>query len=92
MGLVKLRSDLERALRQLVQQHDLLDAPPTLKAMLERLAEIQVLPPSARAIGDTLRVLNAAARGADVSVEVATAALEAGARFLDELQQLKDSK
>lgn len=92
MGLVKLRSDLERALRQLVQQHDLLDAPPTLKAMLERLAEIRVLPPSASAIGDTLRVLNAAAHGADLSVEAATAALEAGARFLDELQQLKDSQ
>lgn len=92
MALVKLRIDIERMLRQLTQQLDVPDGPPAIRSMLERLAEVRGLPQSAAAFGETLRVLNAATHGVDVSAEAAAAALDAGARLLDELKQLGDSE
>jgi hypothetical protein len=62
MALVKLRIDIERTLRQLAQQHGVFDGPP-----LQRLAAARGLPPGAADLGRTLRALDAAAHGADVS-------------------------
>jgi predicted nuclease of restriction endonuclease-like (RecB) superfamily len=88
MALVKLRIDIERMLRQLTQQHGAPNGPPAIRSMLERLAQVRGLPQSAAAFGETLRILNAATHGVDVSADAAAAALDAGTRLLDELKQL----
>jgi hypothetical protein len=88
MALVKLRIDIERMLRQLAQQHGVFDGPPAVGVLLERLAAAGGLPPSAAHFGETLRVLNAAAHGVEVSADISAAALNAGTRLLDELRRL----
>jgi len=45
------------------------------------------LPPGAANFGATLRVLNAAAHGVDVSADAAAAALDAGTPLLDALRR-----
>lgn len=88
MALVKVRIDLERTLRQLAQKHGIFDGGPALGPMLQRLAAVRGLPPSVADLGGTLRALNAAAHGADVSADAAAAALDAGTRLLDGLRRL----
>ncbi len=90
MALVKLRIDLEHTLRQLAQQQGVSNGPPALglRPMLQRLAAVGGLPPSAADFGETLRALDAAAHGADVPADAAAAALEAGTQLLDALRRL----
>jgi len=88
MVLVKLRIDIERLLRQLTRQHGAPDGPPATRSMLERLAQVRGLPHSAVAFGETLRALDAAAHGTDVSTDAAAAALDAGTYLLDALRRL----
>ena len=88
MALVKVRIDLERTLRQLAQQHGIPDGASALGPMLQRLAAVRGLPPSVADLGGTLRALDAAAHGGDVSADAAAAALDAGAHLLDALRQL----
>jgi hypothetical protein len=45
------------------------------------------LPPGVSDFGETLRVLNAAAHGVDVSPDAAAAALDAGTQLLDALRR-----
>lgn len=89
MALLKLRIDLERTLRRLAQQHGASDGPPALGLgpMLQRLATAGGLPPGTVDFGETLRVLNAAAHGVDVSADAAAVALHAGTRLLDALRR-----
>jgi len=91
MALVKLRIDIERTLRQLAEQHGVFDGPPALGPMLQRLAVVPGLPPGAADLGGTLRALDAAAHGADVSADAAAAALDAGTRVLSELRRLLEA-
>jgi predicted nuclease of restriction endonuclease-like (RecB) superfamily len=91
MALVKLRLDIERVMRQLTEQPGSHGGAPAINSMLERLAQISGLPQSAAAIGETLRILNAATQRIDFSADAAAAALDAGGRLLDELRQLKES-
>ena len=88
MALVKLRIDIERTLRRLAQQHGVSDGPSALGPALQRLAAVGGLPSGATDLGETLRALDAAAHGADVSADAAAAALDAGTRLLDELRRL----
>jgi predicted nuclease of restriction endonuclease-like (RecB) superfamily len=90
MVLVKLRIDLERTLRRLARQRGVSDGPPTLGPTLQRLAAVGGLPLDAADFGETLRALDAAAHGADVSADAAAAALGAGTRLLDALRRLED--
>ncbi len=83
---------IERMLRQLTTQQGVPDGPPVIRSMLERLAKVRGLPQSAAAFGETLRVLNAATHGVDVSADAAAAALDAGVRLLDELNQLGETE
>ena len=92
MALVKLRLDIERMVRRLIQEHGVPDGRPGIASMLERLARVRGSPGSAESIGETLRVLNAASSGVDVSADVAAAALDAGTRLLDELRRLEDAE
>jgi hypothetical protein len=46
------------------------------------------LPSRATDLGETLRALDAAAHGADVSADAAATALDAGTRLLNELRRL----
>jgi predicted nuclease of restriction endonuclease-like (RecB) superfamily len=88
IALVTVRIDIERTLRQLAQQRGVSDGPSALGPMLQRLAAVGGLPPGAADFGETLRALNAAAPGADVSADAAAAALDAGTRLLDALRRL----
>jgi hypothetical protein len=88
MAMVKLRIDIERMLRELTQQHDAPGGLPAMRSILEGLAQVRGLPQSAVAFGETLRILNAATHGVDVSADAARAALDAGTRLLDELKRL----
>jgi hypothetical protein len=87
MALVKLRIDLERTMRQLTQKQGVAAGPPALalEPTLQRLATVGGLLPGAADFGETLRVLNAAVHGVDVSADAAAAALDAGTRLLDAL-------
>jgi len=49
-----------------------------------------VLPESAQAFRATLRVLNDAVHGLDVTPDAATEAVVVGSRFLDDLRRLAD--
>jgi hypothetical protein len=81
MALIRLRTQLERALRQAALQLGLADPAPGIGSLLRRLQEDVSLPPSAARFGETMRILNAAAHGADVPAVAANAALEAGTRL-----------
>lgn len=88
MALVKVRIDLERTLRLLAHQHGMCDDAPALEPMLRRLAAVRGLPPSVADLGGTLRALDKAVHGVDVSADAATSALEAGTHLLDALRCL----
>lgn len=90
MALIRLRAELERELRQAALRLGLADPAPTMGSLLRRLQDDASLPPSAARFGETMRILNAAAHGAEVPAEAAKAALEAGSRLLDDLRDLKE--
>ena len=90
MALIRLRTDLERALRQAAGRLGLADPAPSMGALLRRLQEDASLPPSAARFGETMRILNAAAHGAAVPADAAKTALEAGSRLLDDLRALRE--
>jgi DUF1016 N-terminal domain len=72
---------------QIARQHGLSDGPSALGPALQRLAAVSGLPSGTADLGETLRVLDAAAHGADVSADAAAAALDAGTRLLDALRR-----
>jgi hypothetical protein len=84
MALVKVRIDLERTLRQLAQKQGIVDGAPAFEPMLQRLAAVRGLPPRVGTLGGTLRALDAAALGADVSADAAAAALDALRQLLED--------
>jgi len=90
MALIRLRTELERALRQAALQLGLADPAPGIGSLLRRLQEDVSLPPSAARFGETMRILNAAAHGADVPAVAANAALEAGTRLVNDLRALRE--
>ena len=89
-SLVELRSDLERAFRQLTDQHDLLCHSADVGGDARTPRRGRRAAAGVTAIGDTQRMLNAAAHRADFSIRADTAALEAGTRFLEEQQTSRD--
>jgi hypothetical protein len=68
----------------------LADPAPGIGSLLRRLQEDVSLPPSAARFGETMRILNAAAHGADGPAVAAKAALEAGTRLLNDLRALRE--
>lgn len=88
MSLVKLRVDIEQQLRRVAIFHGVTGSPAGIGPMLQELQRAGVLPRSAQAFQETLRVLNQAAHGMPVKPDAATEAVAAGSQFLDDLRTL----
>jgi len=90
MSLVKLRVEIEQQLRTIAASRGMSGRPAGIAPMLHELQRLGVLPESAQAFHETLRVLNQATHGIDVGADAATEAVMAGSRFLDDLRGLEE--
>lgn len=89
MSIVKLRIEIERALRDLAAERNVtFDSPAGIMNMLQDLRRQGSMPASTEQMLGALRVMNAASHGADVSADVAMQAVETGTLFLAELRAL----
>lgn len=88
MSVVKMRMEIERALRDFMGNHGF--APPTgLSNMLRELHRRSLAPSSTAQLLDALRVMNKAAHGLDVDPTAAEQAVDVGTVFLEELRNLR---
>lgn len=88
MSVVKLRIEIERALRDYAAANGFEHTRPTgIGNMLRDLQKRGLAPPSTEPFLETLRVMNAASHGVDVDPETAARAVEIGAIFLAELTE-----
>jgi predicted nuclease of restriction endonuclease-like (RecB) superfamily len=86
ISVVKLRIEIERALRDTMSEHGLLPAKPIgIDNMLRALHERGLAPAGTERFLESLRVMNEAAHGLDVDPEISRRAAEIGAAFLAEL-------
>ena len=89
MSVVKLRIEIERALRDFMADNGFApDRPISIGNMLRDLHQRGLSPSSTDRLLESLRVMNAASHGVDVDVESAQKAVEIGALFLVELKEL----
>lgn len=89
MSLVKLRIEVERELRAMVEDGSLAERPLSIGATLAELARTGSAPPSTARFQTALRTLNQAAHGFEVSEDAAAEAAEIGAAFLAELREIR---
>jgi hypothetical protein len=86
MSLVKLRIEIERALRAMVIAHDLpIDSPINIGLLLEDLKKRALAPASTDPFIVALRVMNRAAHGVDVDEAAVVDAVKIGNEFLAEI-------
>lgn len=86
MSLVKLRIEIERAVRALVIAHDLpLDSPMSIGLVLEELKKRGLAPASTDRFIGALHVMNRAAHGVDVGEAAVIDAVTIGNEFLTEI-------
>jgi hypothetical protein len=86
LSVVKLRIEIERALREYASAGGFLPARPIgIGAMLEEFQRRGVAPPSTNRLLEALRVMNEAAHGINVDPEAAEHAVSIGTAFLAEL-------
>jgi len=86
MSVVKLRIEIERALRDFTAAHGLPSDPPVgIVPTLSELKARGIAPPSTDRFREALRVMNEAAHGYDVDAAAAEQAVRIGAEFLAEL-------
>ena len=88
MSVVKLRIEIERALRDYAAAAGFAPPRPTgIGPMLQDLQRRGFAPPSARAFVEALRVMNEASHGVDVDPDAAARAVEVGTTFLADLTE-----
>ncbi len=86
MSLVKLRLEIERALRSMVIQHDLpVDSPMSIVEVLENLKRRGLAPSSTDEFVGALRVMNRAAHGVELDTVAVADAVRIGNDFLTEI-------
>ncbi|WP_246510576.1 DUF1016 domain-containing protein [Bradyrhizobium glycinis] len=86
MSIVKLRIEIERALRDFATANGFPPSRPTgLGIMLRELQRRGLAPASTQQFLDSIRVMNEAAHGVDVDPESAQRAVDVGTIFLKEL-------
>lgn len=89
MSVVKLRIEIERALRDLAAERDIsFGRPSGMMHMLRDLQKRGMAPASTEQMLETLRVMNEAAHGVDVDAEAAQKAVDVGTVFLSELKAI----
>ena len=90
LSLVKLRIEIEQALRSLMSLHGLpAQRPMGLGNMLRELDRHNVRIPATEGFLKAMSPMNAAAHGIDVSVDDAQAAEKIGAEFLAQIRNLE---
>lgn len=89
MSVVKLRIEIERAVRELAEKKGVLfDRPTGIMNMLRDLRRQGSVPASTERMLGALQTMNAASHGVDVDSETAKQAVEIGTVFLAELKAL----
>lgn len=89
MSLVKLRIEIERALRAIVAAHDLpFDSPMSIGLVLEDLKKRALAPASTDRFIGALRIMNRSAHGLDVGEAAVMDAVKIGNEFLAEISRL----
>jgi hypothetical protein len=89
MSVVKMRIEIERALRDFMGGNGAVPTRPTgLGNMLRELHRRGLAPASTAQLLDSLRVMNEASHGVDVAPESAQRAVDIGTIFLAELRSL----
>jgi predicted nuclease of restriction endonuclease-like (RecB) superfamily len=90
MSAVKLRIEIERALRNFVAARgDVASRPVSISTVLRELKRRGIAPPSTDRFIEALQVMNEAAHGFDVDASAAEKAVRIGSEFLAELSALK---
>jgi predicted nuclease of restriction endonuclease-like (RecB) superfamily len=88
MSVVKLRIEIERALRDLVAAQGIASkGPMAIGLVLRDLKQRGVAPPSTDQLLEALQVMNEAAHGFDVDPDAANQAIKIGTQFLAELDE-----
>ena len=90
ISLVKLRIELEREIRLLMNIRGLADRPLTIGAMLAELEQLGLAPQSTKRLRAALNALNRAAHGIDVAEAEANEATAIATAFLAELRENRD--
>jgi predicted nuclease of restriction endonuclease-like (RecB) superfamily len=86
MSVVKLRIEIERALRNFTAAHGIaFKRPMSIRILLEELKQRGVAPPSTDRFLETLSVMNEAAHGLDADSKDVAKAIGIGTEFLAEL-------
>lgn len=88
ISILKLRIEVERELRALLQSRGLQMTRVSIGQMLRELRQNGTVPESTREFEMALRAMNEAAHGFDVDAASAAQAVQVGTRFLDELKRL----
>ena len=89
MSLVKIRMDIERALRDIMGLHgEAARRPLGISGRLRELARLGLTPPSTDRFLDAMRTMNEAVHGLDVKPEAAEQAIAVGTEFLSELRAI----
>ncbi|WP_162894757.1 PDDEXK nuclease domain-containing protein [Rhizobium terrae] len=89
MSVVKLRIEIERAVRDLAEKRGVVfDRPVGIMNMLRDLRRHGAMPASTEQMVGALQTMNAASHGVDVDSEAAKRAVEIGTVFLTELKAL----
>ena len=88
ISILKLRIEVERELRALLQTRGWKTTRAGIGQMLRELQEHGTAPKSMPEFEAALRAMNEAAHGFDVDAESAAQAVQLGSRFLDELKRL----
>ncbi|MER9548346.1 PDDEXK nuclease domain-containing protein [Mesorhizobium sp. M0322] len=89
MSLVKLRIEIERELRMLVEEAGLSERPLSIGATLAELERSGRVPSNLRQFQSALGELNRAAHGIDVDAKAASQAADVAARFLADLRAMR---
>ena len=88
ISVVKLRIEIERALRDFMSDHGLAPTRPVgIANLLGELRERGLVPTGTERFLESLRVMNEAVHGVDVDPEGAQRAVEIGTEFLAELRE-----
>ncbi|WP_114859759.1 PDDEXK nuclease domain-containing protein [Azospirillum brasilense] len=89
MSLVKLRIEIERELRAMIDERGTSERPLSIMASLSELGRLGLAPANADRFRSALQVLNRAAHGLDVGEEAATEATSTATTFLAELRDIR---
>ncbi|MER8446858.1 PDDEXK nuclease domain-containing protein [Mesorhizobium sp. M1066] len=90
MSVVRLRIEIERALRDLADNRGVVfDRPVGIMNMLRDLRKHGAMPSSTDEMLSALRIMNEASHGVDVDPDAAKRAVEAGTVFLTELRTIR---